>query len=71
MRKPDFCLCENKDADQLRSMCNPFSTRIQNFKLLCIFCDCTDRFVSNLVGNPEDRLSRDAAQVVNVTFVSK
>ena len=21
MRKPDFCLCENKDADQLRSNC--------------------------------------------------
>ena len=21
MRKPDFCICENKDADQLRSNC--------------------------------------------------
>ena len=21
MRKPDFCLCENKDADKLRSDC--------------------------------------------------
>ena len=21
MRKPDFCICENKDADQLHSYC--------------------------------------------------
>ena len=45
MRKPDFCLCENKDADQLRSNCDqrlcfryldstiPF---LQNFKLLAV-----------------------------------
>ena len=54
MRKHIFCLCENKDADQLRNY-NLFHTYIQNFKLLTIFCDCTGLFVSNLVGNPEDR----------------
>ena len=32
MRKPMFCICENKGTDQLRS-------------------NCTDRFVSDLLGN--------------------
>ena len=48
MRKPAFCICENKDADQLRS------------KPLAIFCVCTARFVSDLVGNPDDRFSHEA-----------
>ena len=30
---------------------------MQNFKPLAIFSDCTARFVSDLVGNPEDRFS--------------
>ena len=32
------------------------------FKPLAIFCGCTDRFVSD----PEDRFSRDAAQMSKV-----
>ena len=40
--KPAFCICENKDADQL----------------VCAW------FVSDLVGNPDDRFSRDAAQMI-------
>ena len=28
-----------------------------------IFCGCTARFVSDLVGNPEDRFSHDAAYI--------
>ena len=81
MRKPDFCLCENKGADQLRGSfavtvklisAFVFATRIvnissssyiPNFKLLACFCDCTGQFVSDLVGNPEDRFSRVAAQL--------
>ena len=35
MGKPTICLGENKGADQL----------------LALFCDCTGRFVSDLVGN--------------------
>ena len=31
---------------------------MQNFKLLACFCDCTDRFVSDIVGNTEDRFSQ-------------
>ena len=76
MRKPAFCICENKDADQLRSNCAadqrlcfrytestiPLLPKIRNFKPLAIFCGCTARFVSDLVENPEDRFSHDEAQ---------
>ena len=31
---------------------------------LATFCSCKDRFVSDLVGNPEDRFSRVAAQLI-------
>ena len=65
MRKPTFCICENKDADQLRGnreadqrLCFryidstiPLLSKIRNFKCLTIFCDCTARFVSDQVGN--------------------
>ena len=75
VRKPDFCLGENKGADQLRGnreadqrLCfryNFSASYIQNFKLLALFCDCTGRFVSDLVGNPEDRFSRVAAHIIS------
>ena len=75
MRKPAFCICENKDADQLHGnreadqrlcfryieIASPFLLLIQSFKPTAIFCGCTARFVSDLVGNPEDRFSRDVA----------
>ena len=46
-----------------------FATRIvqylhflkPNFKPLAILCGCTARFVSDLVGNPEDRFSQNEA----------
>ena len=72
VRKPDFCLCENKGADQLRSNCEADqrlcfrctdSTTPRNFKLLAIFYSCTAWFVSDLVGNPEDRFSHVAAHI--------
>ena len=40
VRKTAFCICENKDADQLR-----------NFRPLAILCGCTACFVSDQVGN--------------------
>ena len=75
MRKPDFCICENKDADQLRGnleadqrLCFrytdstiPLLPKIRNFKHLAILCGCTARFVLDLVGNPEDRFSHNEA----------
>ena len=78
MRKPDFYLCENKGADQLRSNCEAdqrlcfcytdstiisLVLKSENFKLLACFCDCAGRFVSDLVENPEDQFSHVAAQL--------
>ena len=64
VRKPAFCICENKDADQLwgnheadQRLCFRYTDRP-----LAIFCGCTARFVSDLVGNPEDRFSHNEAQ---------
>ena len=64
MRKPTLCICENKDADQLRGdreadqrlcFCYIDSTipllSKSEIKPLAIFCDCTARFVSDLVEN--------------------
>ena len=31
----------------------------------CSFCGCTGRFESTLVANPEDRFSRDEAQIIS------
>ena len=64
MRKPALCICENKALDQLSVTTHLISafvfTSAQiaqslyyiNFKPLAVFCDCTARFVSDLVGNP-------------------
>ena len=74
MRKLDFCLCENKDADQLHGnreadqrLCFRYTdstiplllkSEISSFYPASV---TTGRFVSDLVGNPEDRFSRVAA----------
>ena len=77
MRKPAFCICENKDAHQLRGnrkadqcLCFrytdstiPLVSKFEIFKPLAIFCGCTARFVSDLIGNPEDRFTHDAAHI--------
>ena len=83
MRKPDFWLCENKGADQLRSNCEadqrlcfrhmdstiPLLKYEISFKLLAIFCGCTYRFVSDLVRNPEDRFSRVMSHITFSVFI--
>ena len=74
MRKHVFCICETKAADQVTAQLISafvFATQIvqslyfynQNFKPLAILFGCTAPFVSDLVGNPEDRFSHDAAHV--------
>ena len=68
----------NKGADQpahSRSLISAFVVRcldslmlsfyIRNFKPLPSFCDCADRFESMVVANPEDKFSRDVAQIRN------
>ena len=76
MRKSDFCLCENKGADQLRSNCEADQrfcfrytdstlSRLLKFQVSSLLLYVTtDRFVSDLVGNPEDRFSRVVAQML-------
>ena len=77
MRKPDFCISENKSADQPHGnhaadqrlcfryiSCTISSSKIGSFKPLAILCCCTARLVSDLVGNPDDRVSGDAAHSV-------
>ena len=74
MRKPAFCICENKDADQLRGnreadqrLCFRYIAStiplLPKFKPLAIFCDCTARFVSDQVRNPGDRFSHNEAHI--------
>ena len=56
-----------------------FATRIArslfllnpNFMPLDIFCNCTVQFVSDLIGNPEDRFSYDEAHIKVRSFKSK
>ena len=75
MRKPAFCICENKDADQLcrnceadQHLCFHYTDSIipllpkSKISSLAIFCACTARFVLDLVGNPKDRFSHNEAQ---------
>ena len=74
MRKPAFCICKNKSADQLRGkrvadkgLCfryidsypNPSNFLIPKFQALAFFCGCTAGFVSDLVGNSKDRFSHN------------
>ena len=76
MRKPGFCLCENKGADQLRSNCEAdqhlcfcYTDRTSHLLLkseISSFLPAsvtTERFMLVLVGNPEDRFSRDVAHI--------
>ena len=69
VKKPDFCICENKDAADQR-LCfsyidSTISLLLQSeiFKPLAIFCGCTSRFLSDLVRNPEDRFSNDESHI--------
>ena len=81
MRKPAFCMCENKDADQLRSNCAAdqrlcFRYTDSTISLLpkseisplAIFCVCTAWFVSDLVGDPEDRFSQNEAHIATASL---
>ena len=62
VRKPAFCICENKDADQLRGnreadqrLCFRYIDNTIPLlpKPLAIFCGCTDRFVWDLIETPK------------------
>ena len=73
MRKPTFCICENKDADQLHGnreadqrLCFRYTDStihlLPKSEISSLF-DCTAWFVSDLVGNPEDQFSHNEAHL--------
>ena len=86
MRKLAFCIyaktktqisfaVTDREADQklvfATRIVQSSTSQILNFKLLAILCGCTARFVSDLVGNPEDpedRFSHNKAHVVKLGF---
>ena len=83
MRKPAFCICENKDAYQLRSNCAAnqrlcFRYMDNTIPLLSKseisssihLCGSTAWFVLDLFGNPEDRFSHSEAHLLICTFMS-
>ena len=65
MRKPAFCICKNKDADQLRVDC----ATDQRLCFLYLdstipplpFCGCTAQLIMDMIGNPENRFCGDSA----------
>ena len=77
VRKPAFCICKNKDADQLRGdheadqhLCFSYTDSTipllpkTEISSLYAFSVTTDGFVSDLVGNPEDRFSYNEAHII-------
>ena len=70
VRKPAFCICENKDADQLRGdreadlrLCFRYTDStiplLHKSKMLSLYASSVavqQLFVSDVVGNPEDRV---------------
>ena len=75
MRKPAFCKCKIKGADQLhgnhtadQGLCSHYIDR--TFRPQTIFCNCTAGFVSDLVGKTKDRVSHDVAQKIPICLIS-
>ena len=65
MGKPTICQGEKKGADQLRSNCKADQRLCFRYtdsaipillksEISSLFCGCTGRFVSDLIGNPEN-----------------
>ena len=82
MRKLAFCICENKEADQLRSKCaadqrlcfrytDSTILLLHKSEISSIFSGCRAWFVSDLVGNPEDRFSHNEAQIPSNTLSNR
>ena len=78
LRKRTACICENKDADQLRSNCEADhclcfrymdSKFPQTFKCLAIFCEGTDQLVSDLFENYDAAHIKCSDSIVIVHFL--
>ena len=70
MRKPNYAYAKTKTAKLISAfvfviqIVQPLSYLYPDFKLLPFFCDCSVWCVSDLVGNPEDRISRVMAHIL-------
>ena len=83
MRKPALCtdqLRSNREANQCLCFCyivHPhYVLNIQNFKPLAVFWGCAAQFVLDLVENPKDRFSCNAARMYlrafrKLSFITK
>ena len=80
MRKHEFCICENKGSDHLCSKCTAGQRLCLRYmdssiallpksKHLIIYCGCTDRFVSDLVGTPKTSFLASRLNVITKTNV--
>ena len=80
LRKPDFCICETKGADQLcdcpavdQSLCFPYIDTIMTLLPKSKF-QASSRllwpyrpvYINNLVRNPKNRFSCDAAHIIRL-----
>ena len=65
MTKPAFSICENKliSVFVFATKIVQSTAYIRNFKPVATFYGCTVRFVSDLVGNPEDRFYHNEAHI--------
>ena len=75
MRKPAFCICENKDADQLRGsreadqrLCFRYTGSTISLLRKYEISSLQPSSVLDLVGNPEDRFSQNEAHIIVLTF---
>ena len=66
MRKPEFCICENKDADQLcgnREADQRLCFRYMDSTIPLLSKSEIPLAISDMVGNPEDRFSHNEALI--------
>ena len=64
-RKLDLCYLKILSFKCVRVGCIFFP------KTRCVYCACTARFVSDLVGNPEDRFSHNEAQMKKIIVLTE
>ena len=72
MRKPAFCICENKDADQLRCnreadqrLCFRYTDSIISLLSILKISSLYPSSMAVQLGNPEDRFSQNEAQIIS------
>ena len=71
IRYQNFILtAHSSDYTDILKQYNPSTSQTPNFKLLYIFCDSVFQFTWDLVENPKDRFSHDAAHILSTQHIS-